>query len=312
MRGAKNGYLQWYSAVSRLKEERQIIKRILARGVFLGLVAACVTVAEAGPPPPAGNFHARIRANDAPTAGRLTINAWLLDTLDTVVELPGPGRVLAVEFTESNGKNSFVVPVDLAVKGRGDGVWTRGLQPLDPEGMAGFLPKDESRWALWWVPWTTEELRWTSVGDLQLVYGFSQSDFVAISDQEARRVAARLPWEAISGGGLGDEERLGPAGRRMDPAAFDDPPVILTQRRPVYPKTARVFDFEGTVNVAALVNEEGTVIDAFVVQSSASHELNMSALVAAMEWTFTPGTKNGAPASGFVLIPLRFSLGALK
>ena len=67
-----------------------------------------------------------------------------------------------------------------------------------------------------------------------------------------------------------------------DPAAFDDSPGILTRRDPVYPKTARTFDFKGTVNVAALVDETGLVVDAFVLQSSASHELNMAALTAAM------------------------------
>jgi periplasmic protein TonB len=66
------------------------------------------------------------------------------------------------------------------------------------------------------------------------------------------------------------------------------------------------------VNVAALVDETGEVIDAFVLQSSASHELNMAALVAAMEWTFTPGRKQGQPTRGYVLIPLRFSLGTVK
>ena len=83
---------------------------------------------------------------------------------------------------------------------------------------------------------------------------------------------------------------------------------MKTRKNPVYPKTARVFDFKGTVNVAVRVTEEGLVDDAFVLQSTASHELNMAALVAAMQWTFTPGRKLGKPAAGCTIIPIRFSL----
>ncbi len=286
---------------------------MLVWGAVLGIaVTASIPATGDAAPPFRGDFQARIRANDAPTAGRLTIHAYMLDTLDAAVSLPGPGRVMAVEFTESNGKNSFVVPFDLVMKGDRNVLWTRGFRPLDPEGIAGALPKDEDRWALWWAPWGTEELLWKSIDDLRLVYGFSSSGFVPMNAKDARRVAAQLPWDRIADVDFSAPDPYGRAGHRFDPAAFDDQPVIKTQRAPVYPKTARIYDFEGTVNVAALVDETGEVVDAFVLQSSASHELNMAALMAAMDWTFTPGRKQGKPARGYVIIPLRFSLGTVK
>jgi TonB family protein len=275
---------------------------------LLGVLTLVTGLAEAAPLS-GGNFYARVGANDAPLAGRFHIYGYFLDSLDVAVTGPGPGRILAVNFRGSNGKNAFVVPGDLSIQDSRKQSWNLGFCPLSETGVAGLLDKDESRWALWWVP---DSLAWNGAGDLNLVYGFGKSEFVRLDDKDTRATLAALPWDEIHAASLDADRPTGHVGRMPDPASFDTPPVIKTRRPPVYPLSARVYSFEGTVNVVARITDEGAVADAYVIQSSAIHVLNISALVAVMDWTFRPGKKGGVPVGGEMVIPVRFSLGSGK
>jgi TonB family protein len=274
---------------------------------ILGVLTLVSGAAEASPP--RGNFYARVGANDAPIAGRFHIYAYFLDSLDTAVPVPGPGRILAVNFRGSNGKNAFVVPGDLYIQYGRKQKWAQGFCPLSEAGIAGLLGKDESRWALWWVP---DTLAWNAPDDLEVYYGFARSEFVSLEDKDAEATLAALPWEEIHAATLVPDRPTSHVMRMPDPAAFDTAPIVRTRRAPQYPVSARAYDFQGNVHVVAHISDKGAVTDAYVIHSSATHILNVSALVAVMDWTFKPGKKGGVPVSGDMVIPVEFALGTVK
>jgi TonB family protein len=290
-----------------------MMMRCLAWIGLVGFLAASgAGTVEAGGAPPTGNYYTRLRANDAPVAGRFTIYGYLLDSLDAVVKLPGPGRVMAVNLRESNGDNAFVVSGDLSLIDSREHAWQGGFQSLDGRRFSGLLGKNDSRWALWWIPWGGDSLSWNNMRDLRMAYGLSKEGFVPLGDDDAAATLEALPWDRIRRASIDPDRTLQDLSSAIDPAAFDQPPTVLTQKPPVYPRAARQWDFEGTVNVVAVVNEEGKVTDAFVLQSDAAHELNVAALAAVMKWTFSPGLKEGRPAAGGVVVPIRFDLGTVK
>ncbi len=273
------------------------------------LVIGAAGAVEATDGVPSGNYYTRLRANDAPVGGRFTVYGYLLDSLDAAVKLPGPGRIMAVNFREANGSNSFVVSGDLSLLGARNQAWQEGFLSLDGRRLSGFIGKNDSRWALWWVPWGGDSLSWNSMRDLRLAYGLSKEGFARLKDEDAAATLNALPWDSIRGASIEPGRSVADLSSSIDPAAFDRPPAVLAQSAPTYPRAARKWDFQGTVNVVAEVDDAGRVTDAFVLQSNAAHELNVAALVAVMKWTFAPGMKEGRPASGGVVVPIRFDLG---
>ena len=260
--------------------------RLMTWAGLIGVLTLVSTVGEAAPPL-AGNFYTRIGANDAPVGGRFSIYVYMLDSLDAAVETPGPGRIMAVNFRGSNGKNAFVVPGDLVVQGTRKGKWKHGFFPVSEEGLAGLLDEDDSRWALWWIP--RDSLVWKGPADLKVHYGFSSSQFVPLSDKDAATTLRALPWDRIGQVTVNADRPTSRLDRAPNPAAFDKAPRVRTRKTPVYPKSSRVYDFEGSVHVVAHVTDTGSVSDAYIIQSSAIHDLNVAALVAVMDWTFRPG-----------------------
>jgi TonB family protein len=278
---------------------------------WAGLVGVLTLISGVGEAAPlaSGNFYARVGANDAPIGGRFHIYAYLLDSLDVAVKAPGPGRLMAVNFRGSNGKNAFVVPGDLSVQDARKNQWRMGFCPLTERGVAGLLDKGESRWALWWLP---DSLAWNSAEDLRVYYGFAKSPFVPLSDKDTQATLDALPWDLIRGATVVGDRPTSHVVRMPNPASFDQPPRVLTRKAPIYPKSARFYDFEGSLHVVAHIDNTGKVTDAYVIQSSAVHELNISALVAVMDWTFRPGKKGGIPVSGEIVIPVQFAMGTVK
>jgi TonB family protein len=250
-----------------------------------------------------GDYYTRLRANDAPVGGRITLHAYFLDTLDTAVPVPGPGRVMALRFSEANGKGSFVVPGDLVLTNRDGITWQQGFLPLGDRRLAGFLPKDEERWALWWVPDTLSQGDPTA---LQLGYGFSETPFLPVPEGDRKKVLASLPWEEIDGARLDPSRGVGVLSVPPDPAAFDNPPRLAGGRPPEFPKSIRMYDFSGFVQVVAVIDAKGKVVDAYVIDTDAIHLLNVSALSAVMDWEFVPGTKSGHKVEGEIVVPVRF------
>ncbi|HYM81154.1 MAG TPA: energy transducer TonB [Candidatus Limnocylindria bacterium] len=83
-------------------------------------------------------------------------------------------------------------------------------------------------------------------------------------------------------------------------------PEPVHKTHPSYPDAAREANVQGTVWVQALVDREGTVFDAFVLNSIP--ELDDAALDAVWHWKFKPAVTGGKPIAVWVAIPVRFSI----
>ena len=79
--------------------------------------------------------------------------------------------------------------------------------------------------------------------------------------------------------------------------AFDEPPQLIDFVAPQYPPLAREAGIEGTVNVRVLVSEEGKVIQADVLQSDVTPDMEKAAIAAAMKCRFRPATSRCGRAS---------------
>jgi protein TonB len=84
-------------------------------------------------------------------------------------------------------------------------------------------------------------------------------------------------------------------------------PRLVAQARAAYPEIARRSGIEGTVVVQALVNVEGRVKKAVIVQG-AHPILDKEALLAARKCRFTPARQREMKVEVWVAIPYRFRL----
>jgi TonB family protein len=86
-------------------------------------------------------------------------------------------------------------------------------------------------------------------------------------------------------------------------------PVIVSQVPPAYTPIALREKIQGVVTVACVIEPDGTVGPARVVQSlDKQFGLDTQALAAAKGWRFKPGTKDGAPVRTLITINLIFSI----
>ena len=86
-------------------------------------------------------------------------------------------------------------------------------------------------------------------------------------------------------------------------------PVVITRVQPPYTPAAQKQRIQGVVSVACVIELDGTVGPARVVQSlDKKVGLDEQALAAAKKWRFTTGTKDFVPARMLVTLNLVFSL----
>jgi TonB family protein len=85
-------------------------------------------------------------------------------------------------------------------------------------------------------------------------------------------------------------------------------PVLLKEVKPEYTKPAMDRKVEGAVWLEVVVKADGTVDDNVRVTRSLDPDLDQQAVKAAKQWTFKPGTKDGAPVPVSVSLELTFSL----
>ncbi len=85
-------------------------------------------------------------------------------------------------------------------------------------------------------------------------------------------------------------------------------PLYQSNPPPAYPRMARRRGLEGTVTLAVTVLKDGSVDKVRLHKSSGHTLLDKSALKTVKRWRFSPGTKNGRPATMEVLVPVRFNL----
>jgi protein TonB len=92
-----------------------------------------------------------------------------------------------------------------------------------------------------------------------------------------------------------------------DPAVR--PPVLQSQPRLVYPDIATVAGAEGRVELRALIDETGTVIEVMVVRSTRTgvqFETHADSYVRARK--YRPATKGGVPVRTWMPIVVNFKL----
>jgi periplasmic protein TonB len=91
-----------------------------------------------------------------------------------------------------------------------------------------------------------------------------------------------------------------------DVSRLDRIPRAMVQAAPVYPDSLRRAGEEGTVTVAFIVDTDGSVAKAEVLQAS-NREFAEAAIRAVLRWRFEPGTQNGRKVSFRMAVPILFS-----
>jgi len=104
-----------------------------------------------------------------------------------------------------------------------------------------------------------------------------------------------------------------PVTRWKPPAArpfvvFDVPPEPVFMVKPDYPRLAREAGIEGTVLIKVVVGETGKVVDASVVDSDVTQDMDNAALAAARRCLFEPARQGSNAVEAAVVIPFEFRL----
>ena len=148
----------------------------------------------------------------------------------------------------------------------------------------------------------------------------SQDAAAAGSTAEDEGVAALSPAGSaaasapVSGGDGATEAAVAPGGggghgqtNAVQPATVSFP-VPSVPIQPAYPRAARLSGRQGVVKVVAMVDQNGSVTDAELSQSSGSALLDRAALDAVRRAVFVPARKDGKTFACSVIVPIRFQL----
>ena len=87
---------------------------------------------------------------------------------------------------------------------------------------------------------------------------------------------------------------------------YDSPPRPIKITRPQYPQEAFVKKIEGTVVVEILIDSQGRVVRARVIQSVPL--LDAAALQTVYQWIFQPAVKHGRPVPTIAHAPVAFRI----
>lgn len=83
---------------------------------------------------------------------------------------------------------------------------------------------------------------------------------------------------------------------------------VLTRVQPVYPKSMLPIRYRDvTVSVRAVIDKDGHIRDAQVIQSSWP-PFNEAVLTALQQWTFAPGTLRGQPVDTYFELTVKFQV----
>jgi protein TonB len=85
------------------------------------------------------------------------------------------------------------------------------------------------------------------------------------------------------------------------------PPTVVTMVRPQYTREKLDAKIWGNVALTCVVDVDGKVGDVTIVQSL-DPVLDQQAIIAARQWRFTPGTKDGKAVPVRVTLELTFSI----
>ena len=84
-------------------------------------------------------------------------------------------------------------------------------------------------------------------------------------------------------------------------------PIVVSEVRPVYTAETMRAKISGSVVLSCVVETDGTIREA-TVETPLHPVLDEQAVLAAKQWRFTPGTKDGKPVRVRVPLILTFTL----
>lgn len=90
-------------------------------------------------------------------------------------------------------------------------------------------------------------------------------------------------------------------------ANIEKPTPLFTESPVEYPLELWDRNIEGSALVRVLVNEEGGVDSAMVMESSGHPQLDSAAVRGALSMEFDPATREGEPLRVWARVPVRFS-----
>jgi len=139
--------------------------------------------------------------------------------------------------------------------------------------------------------------------------GGNGEDVIRISDRNAS-LDSLLELNRVGRSGNG---RIGGFRARVDVPTvpfykLEVNPKLVDAPVPVYPEAVRNAGIEGSPVVEALLNLDGSVMDARVLKSSGNQSLDASAIEAALKAKFTPAKQRDKPVRVWISIPYRFTL----
>ena len=95
-------------------------------------------------------------------------------------------------------------------------------------------------------------------------------------------------------------------GQIFDLSQLDQIPVPRVQQQPIYPYEMRRAGITGEVNIGFIVDSNGDVRDAYVINST-HREFEQPAVQAVSKWKFKPGRKGGRAVATHMSVPIVFS-----
>ncbi len=131
-------------------------------------------------------------------------------------------------------------------------------------------------------------------GTIKLYKGIGMPEIIL----ERKEQVTIDPFGGAVGGGVLGETDTGPV---MD---YDSPPQPIKITRPQYPLEAFKQKIEGTVVVEILIDSEGRVEHARIIQSIPL--LDAAALQTVYQWVFRPAIKSGRPVPTIAHAPVAF------
>jgi protein TonB len=102
--------------------------------------------------------------------------------------------------------------------------------------------------------------------------------------------------------------RTPPPARTLGEDEVDRPPRELNMRQPAYPDSAQRFGIQGSATVRLLIDEEGRVVKAELLESPGSRLFGRAVLAVAKEWRFTPASDHGRKVSVWAIKKIHFRL----
>jgi len=161
--------------------------------------------------------------------------------------------------------------------------------------------------------------------------GFTEEGILEYIEQENINSAVKVRTEYFESGNIKsltktrnkevfEETQYDEAGNQVPPTIFESPMAWnglegwngFLAKNLIYPIDARRSGFEGTVYIHFIVDEEGNIEEAEVINPEEVHELlSREALrvVTKYPYKWTPGTKDGEPVRMSMRVPIRFKLG---